>query len=182
MHRTRSLLMRPSCAQSCHWWFSSYDITSDIEESCEGRRKAGLVLVDLTAAYDTVWHQGLALKLLQTIPDRHLVRFIVDIISNRSFILKTSDGQCSRLRRLTHGVPQGSTLAPMLFNIYISAIPTPCPPNMAVLMTWPVFSQVLEWGRRSPFFGYAKNCWIPICMEAQAEHGRNYMHYVPPEQ
>jgi len=75
-------------------------LTSDIEESYERRRKAGLVLVDLTAAYDTVWHQGLALKLLQTIPDRHLVRFIVNIISNRSFILKTSEGKCSRLRRL----------------------------------------------------------------------------------
>ena len=76
--------------------------------------------MDLTAAYDTVWHQGLALKLLQTIPDRHLVRFIVNIISNRSFILKTSDGQCSRLGRLKNGVLQGSTVAPMLFNIYIS--------------------------------------------------------------
>jgi len=79
--------------------------------------------VDLTAAYGTVWHQGLALKILQTTPDRHLVRFIVRIISNRSFMLKTSDGQCSRLRRLKNGVPQGSTLAPMLFNIYISDIP-----------------------------------------------------------
>jgi len=98
-------------------------LTSDIEESYEGRRKAGLVFVDVTAAYDTVWHQGLAQKLLQTIPGRHLVRFIVNIISNRSFILKTSDGQCSRLRRLKNGVPQGSTLAPMLFNIYISDIP-----------------------------------------------------------
>jgi len=79
--------------------------------------------VDLTVAYDTVWHQGLTLKLFQTIPDRHLVRFIVNIISNRSFILKTSDGQCSRLQRLRNGVPQVSTLAPMLFNIYISDIP-----------------------------------------------------------
>jgi len=98
-------------------------LTSDIEDSCEGRRKAGLVLVELTAAYDTVWHQGLALKLLQTISDRHLVRFIVDIISNRSFILRTSDGQCSRFRRLKNGVSQRLTLAPMPFNIYISDLP-----------------------------------------------------------
>jgi len=34
------------------------------------------------------------------------------MFSNRSFILKTSDGQCSRLRRLKDDVPQGSTVAP----------------------------------------------------------------------
>jgi len=34
-----------------------------------GRGKLGVVLVDLIAAYYTVWHQGLALKLLQTILD-----------------------------------------------------------------------------------------------------------------
>jgi len=41
------------------------------------------------------------------------------IISNRSFILKTGNGQCSRFRRLNNGVPQGSTV---LFNIYITDI------------------------------------------------------------
>jgi len=46
-----------------------FKLTSDIKESYEGRRKAGLTLVDVTAAYDTAWHQGLVLKLLQTIPD-----------------------------------------------------------------------------------------------------------------
>jgi len=32
-------------------------LTSDIEESYEGRRKTDVVLVDLTADYGTVWHQ-----------------------------------------------------------------------------------------------------------------------------
>ena len=54
------------------------------------------------------------------VPDRHLVRFITTIISNRNFILKTTDGQGSHPRRLRNGVPQGSMLAPTLLNIYIS--------------------------------------------------------------
>ena len=39
-------------------------LTSDIEEGFANRKKTGLVLVDLSAAYDTVWHRGLILKLL----------------------------------------------------------------------------------------------------------------------
>jgi len=46
-----------------------FKLVSDIVESYEGRRKTGLDLVDLTAACHTVWHQDLALKLLQIIPD-----------------------------------------------------------------------------------------------------------------
>ena len=99
-------------------------LTCEFEKSFENGYKAGAVMVDLTAAYDTVWHQGLALKLLRTIPDRHLVRFIMNILSNRSFKLKTSTGQISRLRILKNGLLQGSTLSPILFNIYISDIPT----------------------------------------------------------
>ena len=47
-------------------------LTQDIEYCFEAKETTGAVLVDLTATYyrPTVWHRGLALKLLRMLPDR----------------------------------------------------------------------------------------------------------------
>ncbi len=98
-------------------------LTDDIEAGFEHNQKVCVALVDLTAAYDTVWLRGLHLKLLCMLPDRHMVSCVMELLTNRIFTLRTNDGHVSRLRRIHNGVPQGSILAPTLFNIYISDIP-----------------------------------------------------------
>ena len=53
-----------------------------------------------------------------------MVRMIMEIVRNRSFILTTGDSMQSRLRRLKNGVPLGLVLAPLLFNIYTYDLPS----------------------------------------------------------
>ena len=99
-------------------------LTQNIEDFFEAKKKAGAVFVDLTAAYDTVWHRGLTCKLLRLLPDKHMVRMIMELVRNRSFALTTGDSKQSRLRRLKNGVPQGSVSTPLLFNIYTYDLPS----------------------------------------------------------
>ena len=99
-------------------------LTQNIEDSFEAKKKAGAVFVDLTAAYDTVWHRGLTCKLLRLLPDKHMVKMIMELVRNRSFTLTTGDSKQSRLCHLKNGIPQGWVLAPLLFNIYTYDLPS----------------------------------------------------------
>ena len=48
-------------------------LIEEIEAAFEENKKAGLLLIDLTAAYDMVWQRGLTRKLLQCIPSKGMV-------------------------------------------------------------------------------------------------------------
>jgi len=49
------------------------------------------MIVNLTAAYDTVWDRGLACNLLRLLPDRHMVHMFMEMVDNRSFMLTTGN-------------------------------------------------------------------------------------------
>ena len=109
-------------------WKSTVDqvvlLTQNIEDFFEAKKKAGAVFVDLTAAYDTVWHRDLTCKLLRLLPDKHMVTMIMELVRNRSFTHTTDDSKQSRLHHLKNGVPQGSVLAFLLFKIYTYDLPS----------------------------------------------------------
>ena len=46
--------------------------SQNIEDSFEAKKEAGVVFVDLTAPYDTVWQRDLTCKLLRLLPDKHM--------------------------------------------------------------------------------------------------------------
>ena len=99
-------------------------LTQNIEDSFEAKKKAGAIFVNLTASYDTVWHRGFTCNLLRLLPDKHMVRMIMELVRNQSFTLTTGDSKQSRLHRLKNGVTQESVLATLLFNIYTYDLPS----------------------------------------------------------
>ncbi|XP_058023921.1 uncharacterized protein LOC131190598, partial [Ahaetulla prasina] len=82
---------------------------------------SALVLLDLSAAFDTIDH-GILLHRLEGLGVGGTVyRWFSSYLSDRSQTVLTG-GQRSTARRLTCGVPQGSILSPLLFNIYMKPL------------------------------------------------------------
>ena len=76
------------------------------------------MFIDLLAAYETVWHDGLLLKLARIISCKKMLRLLSTMIGTRRFFLCMAD-QKSKTRKLKNGVPQGSVLVSTLFNTYL---------------------------------------------------------------
>ena len=98
------------------------NLTQYIEDGFEEKQITGTVFVDLTAAYDTVNHKTLLLKVAKMIKNKKIVSIIQSLLENRRFFVEL-DGRKSRWRNQKNGLPQGSVLAPTLFNIYTNDQP-----------------------------------------------------------
>ena len=88
-------------------------------QSLDSRGYSGAVLMDLSKAFDIINHELLIAKLHAYGFSKESLDLILDYLSDRWQRTKIS-GNVSSWAELLHGIPQGSALGPLLFNIYIN--------------------------------------------------------------
>ena len=106
-HNTATALL-----QMCDQWLEEVD--SDL--------MVGVMLVDLSAAFDMVDHSILLKKLDLYGLDKHSISWMNSYLSRRTQVVMV-DGCLSPPLNITCGVPQGSILGPLLYILFTNELP-----------------------------------------------------------
>ncbi|KAJ1200292.1 hypothetical protein NDU88_004116 [Pleurodeles waltl] len=93
----------------------------DIRQQMDNSETSALILLDLSAAFDTVCHRTLLTCLHEAGIQDKALNWISSFLSGRTQRVRLSPFR-SEATNLICGVPQGSSLSPTLFNVYMAPL------------------------------------------------------------
>ena len=98
-------------------------LTTQIKQQFARRKSILATFFDVKKAYDNVWHARLLYKLKSIGLSGNLYNYIKSFLQGRSLQAKVGNTY-SNFKSLQMGIPQGSVIAPMLFNILLYDLPS----------------------------------------------------------
>lgn len=92
-----------------------------VKDGFASRKSSGMIMLDVEKAYDSVWQEAILHKMLAADFAMPLLKVLLSFLKDRSFQVSVN-GCLSERKPIPFGVPQGSVLSPVLYNIFVSDV------------------------------------------------------------
>lgn len=114
----------------------------------DNRVQTVVIFFEIAKTYDKVWHSNLIYKWIKLKVLNTLIKIIYSFLSDRNF----SVHYAQHARSISAGVPQGSKIGPILFNLYnnndITKHPhttlAQCADDTAISLTWKTWTNTFK--------------------------------------